>query len=133
MLLFRMGTTTYAVDVTDAQEIIPFRPSTRLPGAPPYVRGLINVRGTIVTVVDLGLRLDATRTPVTDGSVLLVPHRNGLVGVLVEEVADVRPLDVDDTVVPASPNAIVRGVARVDDDPVLVLDLRTLVKQVLLS
>src|SRR4051812_18987380 len=57
ILVFRVGDALYGCEVEDAQEIIPMRSMTRLPGAPPFVRGLINVRGIIVTVIDLGARL----------------------------------------------------------------------------
>jgi len=52
-LLFRVRGATYGCDIGATQEIIPLRPMTRVPGAPAYVRGLINMRGTIVTVLDL--------------------------------------------------------------------------------
>jgi purine-binding chemotaxis protein CheW len=132
-LLFRVGDRLYGCDIGEAQEIIPLRALTRLPGAPPYVRGLINMRGTIVTVLDLGVRLDASRAPAREGSILLVRHRDRLVGLIVDEVADVRPLDVELTDVASSGNAIVRGVATADDAPVVLLDLDALIKQVLLT
>ena len=71
---------------------MPHREATRLPGAPSYVQGLINLRGTIVTVLDLGVRLGATRERVPEGSIMLVamPGNARLVGVAVEEVMDVR-------------------------------------------
>ena len=105
-----MGANLYGCDISAAQEIIPLRRITRLPGAPPFVRGLINMRGTIVTVLDLGMRLDPSRAPITDGSILLVRHRERLVGLIVEEVADVRALDVE-----PREEGIVRGVATVGD------------------
>ena len=130
-LLFRVGGSVYGCDITEAREIIPLRPTTRLPGAPAFVRGLLNIRGTIVTVLDLGVRLDAGRAPITDGSILLVRHRERLVGLVVDEVADVRVLDVDAN--EGGGEGIVRGVATADGSPVVVLDLDTLIKQVLLS
>jgi purine-binding chemotaxis protein CheW len=132
-LLFRVGDRLYGCDIGEAQEIIPLRALTRLPGAPPYVRGLINMRGTIVTVLDFGVRRDASRAPAREGSILLVRHRDRLVGLIVDEVADVRPLDVELTDVASSGNAIVRGVATADDAPVVLLDLDALIKQVLLT
>ena len=131
-LLFRVGEDgrLYGCDIGDAQEIIPLRATTRLPGAPPYVRGLINVRGTIVTVLDLGMRLDPSRAPAREGSILLIRHRERLVGLIVSEVADVRPLDVE---VSDAANGIVRGVSTVGDAPVVLLDLEALIKQVLLA
>lgn len=139
-LLFRVGDGVYGCDISEAREIIPLRPTTRLPGAPPFVRGLINMRGTIVTVLDLGARLDPSRGATPDGSILLVRHRERLVGLIVDAVADVRVLDIDagsDGVVPGPESAggagsIVRGVATADGAPVVVLDLDALIKQVLL-
>ncbi|HEU4641819.1 MAG TPA: chemotaxis protein CheW, partial [Gemmatimonadaceae bacterium] len=70
------------------REIIPFRRATRLPGAPPYVAGLMNVRGIIVTVLDIGVRLDATAPDRTTGSVMLIEHGTKVVGAAVDEVLD---------------------------------------------
>jgi purine-binding chemotaxis protein CheW len=133
MLLFRVGTTQYAANLGDAHEILQLRGLTRVPGAPAYVRGLINVRGTIVTVLDLGVRLDPSRAPIADGSILLVRHAQRFAGIVVEEVADVRAFAFDDVDPAASPREIVRGVGQLDGTPVIVLDLHALVKQVLLS
>ena len=119
-----------------AQEIIPLRAATRLPGAPPYVRGLINVRGTIVTVLDLGVRLDASRAP-ADGWIdpARAPPRPRWSGVVVDEVVDVRALDDRRRrATPASATARSRAAsATIDDGAVVVLDLDALITQVLLS
>lgn len=128
-----MGQTSYAAGLGDAHEIIPLRPLTRVPGAPPYVRGLINVRGTIVTVLDLGARLDPTRAPLEEGSILLVRHGQRFAGIVVEEVADVRAFAFDDVDAAVSSKDVVRGVGQLDGTPVIVLDLDALVTQVLLS
>src|SRR5262249_18696394 len=82
-LLFRVGATVYGCDIGDAQEILPLRPASRLPGAPSYVRGLINVRGTIVTLLDVGARLEPGRAPIESGSILLIRYRERLVGLAV--------------------------------------------------
>ncbi len=139
-LLFRVGDGVYGCDISEAREIIPLRPMTRLPGAPPFVRGLINMRGTIVTVLDLGARLDPSRGATSEGSILLVRHRERLVGLVVDSVADVRVLDVGagnegvgpGPVTAGGAGSIVRGVATADDASVVVLDLDALIKQVLL-
>lgn len=132
-----MGTDVYGSEVSDAQEVIPLRPMTRVPGAPPFVRGLINMRGTIITVLDLAVRLDATRGPTQDGSILLVRHRGGdrIVGIVVDEVLDVRLLTIDlgDAESGGARSAITRGVGTVDDATVVILDLDVLISQVLHS
>jgi len=104
-----------------------------MPGAPPFVRGLINVRGTIVTVLDLGARLDPSRAPVESGSIVLVRYRERLVGLAVEEVVDVRELAIDEAPAGASGGPITRGVATTDDSTIVVLDLEALIRQILLS
>src|ERR1700748_1944339 len=78
-LLFRVGANLYGCDIAEAREIIPLRPATRLPGAPAFVRGLINIRGMIVTVLDLGQRLDPKRGPTKTGSILLVRYHDRVV------------------------------------------------------
>lgn len=122
----------YGCDIGDAQEILPLRPAARLPGAPPYVRGLINVRGTIVTLLDVGARLEPGRAPVETGSILLIRYRDRLVGLAVEEVVDVRELEIDMSGA-AGGAAITRGVATADGATVVVLDVEALIRQVLLS
>ena len=136
-LLFRVGADVYASKVADAREVIPLRSMTRVPGAPAFVRGLINMRGTIVTVLDLGVRLDPARSPLEEGSILLVRQSGSdrLVGFVVDEVMDVRSLsiDVSDASDGGARSAITLGMATLDDATVVVLDLDVLISQVLLS
>lgn len=136
-LLFRVGSAVYGCDIDDIREIVPHREATRLPGAPSYVQGLINLRGTIVTVLDLGVRLGATRDRVAEGSIMLVamPGNARLVGVAVEEVMDVRVVGTsdDDVIADSAGNDAVRGLAHVDGGTVILLDIHSLVRQVLLS
>ena len=129
------GSTTYAVDVEDAREIIPMRRMTRLPGAPAHVLGLINVRGTIVTVIDLARRLepDGPALPLTEGAILLVRRGQALVGLAVREVLDVRPIDLSEVESAILSTGAVRGVVHLGETPVVVLDLHALIKQVLLA
>jgi len=127
-----VGGSTYGCDIDATQEIIPLRRMTRVPGAPAYVRGLINMRGTIVTVLDLGMRLDPSSAPIADGgSILLLRYRDRMVGIVVEEVVDLRALEIEDG--DAGSGSIVRGMATLDDATVVVLDLDALIKQVLHS
>ena len=134
-LLFRVGETVYGCDIGDAQEILPLRRASRLPGAPAYVRGLINVRGTLVTLLDVRARLDAGAAAIESGSILLIRYRDRLVGLAVDEVVDVRELEVDTSAAGASAGAgtITRGVATADGATVVVLDVEALIRHVLLS
>ena len=135
-LLFRVAGDVYGCDIDTVREIIPYRRATRLPGAPPYVQGLINLRGTIVTVLDLGTRLDPTRPPMRDGggSIILAEHGARVVGVAVDEVMDVQAI-AEEQVEAANGNAaggLVRGLGHLEDGVVVLIDIHMLVTQVLL-
>lgn len=135
-LLFRVAGSVYGCDIDAVREIIPYRPATRLPGAPAHVQGLINLRGTIVTVLDLGARLDAARAPMHDagGSIILAEHGTRVVGVAVEEMMDVQAI-AEEPVNEGAGEArggLVRGLGHLGDDVVVLIDIQTLVTQVLL-
>ncbi|MDE3054798.1 MAG: purine-binding chemotaxis protein CheW [Gemmatimonadota bacterium] len=130
-LLFRVGATVYGCDIAAVREIVPYHQATRLPGTRPYVNGLINLRGTIITVMDLGVRLEGDGTPATDGSIIIVEVGDRRLGLVVGEVMDVAPVAVarapDDRA-----DDVVRGLGHLGDTVVIVLDVGALVKQVLL-
>lgn len=133
-LLFRVATRVYGCDIDTVREIIPYRRATRLPGAPPWVQGLINVRGTIVTVLDLGMRLDPARAPVRDGSIIMATQGTRVVGVAVDEVMDVQsivaePIDAREG---DGPQGLVSGLGHLQDGVVVLVSIHVLVTQVLL-
>ena len=88
-MIFRLGERAHGIDLSAVREILRPRAATRLPGAPAAVMGLINVRGTIVTVVDLGVAL-GLRTEPAAGAVMLVELGSKLVGAAVDEVLEVQ-------------------------------------------
>ena len=89
LLLFRSGGQVFAVEAGAVLEILPTAQATRIPGAPAAVRGLINVRGMLVTVVDaaLAIGVGAAAEPAS-GTVVLVEHHSRPVGLAVDEVLD---------------------------------------------
>jgi purine-binding chemotaxis protein CheW len=135
-LLFRVADTVYGCDIESVREIVPFRRATRLPGAPSHVQGLINLRGTIVTVLDLGNRLDPARAPLDGprGSIILVAHGARVVGVAVDEVMDVQAIEEEhaEAGVGDGRGGLVRGLGHWEGGVVVLLDIQTLVTQVLL-
>ena len=135
-LLFRVAGRVYGCDIDAVREIIPYRRATRLPGAPPYVQGLINLRGTIITVLDLGARLDATNPPMRDtgGSIILAEHGTRVVGVAVDEVMDVQAIAEERVEVGTGDtrDGLVRGLGHLENDVVVLIDIHMLVTQVLL-
>ena len=136
LLLFVVSGRVYACAIEPVREIIPVRHATRLPGAPEYVCGLINLRGAIVTVIDLGARLGESTGKRTEGSIILVEHAGKTVGLAVDEVRDVQPVDGRQIEAVSGDRAlggIVCGIGHLDDGVVLLLDVGLVVQQVLLS
>jgi len=131
LLLFAVAGRVYGCDIAAVREIVPLRRATRLPGAPPYVRGLINLRGAIVTVIDLAVRLVGGSTP-DEGSVVLAEFGSKNVGLAVDEVRDVQLL-ASHQFEPASGDiargGIVRGLGHLDSGVVIVLEVPAVIRQ----
>lgn len=94
-LSFRLGAEAYAIDILKVQEIRSYAEPTRMAGAPPFVRGVIDLRGVIVPVIDLRLRFGLPDAR-TDGStvVIVLNLAQRVVGIVVDavnEVIDLRP------------------------------------------
>ncbi len=128
-LLFRVGASVYGCDIAAVREIVPFRPATRLPGTKPYVNGLVNLRGSIVTVVDLGGRLGAGAAG-AEGSIIIVEIDGRRLGLGVGDVMDVVPLRVEPAPEERA-DEVVRGLGHLDGTIVIVLDVGALMAQVL--
>lgn len=123
----------YGVDSTSVREIVTPLEATRLPGAPAHVRGVVNLRGQLLTVVDLGHRLTGTPEPVPNGSIVVVTSAEKTLGLVVEDVHDVQELQVVPTEreVLARADGLLTGVGRLGDEVVLVIDIPELVRQTL--
>jgi purine-binding chemotaxis protein CheW len=135
LLAFDVGGTVFACDMDAFREIAPTQRLTRLPGAPDTVCGLINLRGTIVTVIDCGAALGKPACVGPSGLILLVDYFERLVGVGVDDVHDIHdvPLDQFSTELPVESGdaGITTAVVEVDGKKVVVLDIKALVQQVL--
>lgn len=120
----------FAIDVLHVQEVIRSQPMTRVPLAPAVVRGLLNLRGEVVTAVDLRRRLDLP--PAADGTEpmhVVVRGADGAVSLLVDRIGDV--LELDPAVFGPPPEtlsgptrALVTGVCAHDDRLILALDVQ---------
>jgi purine-binding chemotaxis protein CheW len=77
------------------REVIPVQPATSLPGSPRQVRGLINLRGSIVTVLDAAMSEYGVAADDSTASILLVERGSRVAGVVVDEVHDIGVLDKD--------------------------------------
>lgn len=111
------------------REIIPSRPVTRLPGSPPWVLGLLNLRGTVVTVIDLAGRLGLG--PGAAQSVIVVEAGGKTVGVrvdAVEAVALAEDASVDAVEAARSAEGLVAGMVRLRDGTALLMDAELILR-----
>jgi purine-binding chemotaxis protein CheW len=119
----------FGLDVLRVQEVIRYQEMTRVPLAPPVVRGLINLRGQIVTALDLRRRLELEDRPPDQLPVnVVVQTDDGAVSLLVDEIGDV--LDVEEKLFEPAPDTLtgaarelIRGAYKLNDRLMLLLDI----------
>jgi purine-binding chemotaxis protein CheW len=96
LVVFNLGEEAYAVDITMVREIIQLQPITRVPGTPPSVEGVINLRGSIIPIVDLRKRFQLIKNEHDKDTRIVVVNCKGQdVGVIVDSVAQVLRIPVD--------------------------------------
>ena len=95
VLMFSLAGRLHCARLGSVREIIAIQPTTSLPGAPKHVRGLINLRGTIVTVLDATMCEYGIPANDSNGGILLVERGSRVAGVVVDEVHDIGLLDKD--------------------------------------
>jgi purine-binding chemotaxis protein CheW len=135
LLVFVLGGQAFASDMDAFREIIPTRQTTRMPGAPSTVSGLINLRGTIVTVLDGGVLLASAPSVKGGGLTLLVDLDGKLVGLGVDDVQDVHdvplPSFVDADEGEFGDARCVTAAVEIEGKRVLVLDIKSVARQVI--
>lgn len=134
-LSFLSGGEDYAIDILAVKEIKGYSGITPLPHTPPHVKGIINLRGTVVPVVDLRMRLGGASTEYTKLSVIvLVQFGAKIVGLVVDAVSDVLTLDPKD--IQPSPDLpggtdtrMIEGISTSGDKMVVLLDIENLLRE----
>lgn len=136
-LTFIMAEEEYGVDILAVQEIRGWEPTTAIPNAPDYIRGVINLRGTIVPIMDLRMRfgLPAVEySPVTVVVILKVITESSekVMGVVVDAVSDVYSIKPAEVRQPPDMNQdqntdFLRGLVNVKKKMVILLDVATLI------
>ena len=143
LLLFRVGTLVCAADLDVVREILPRLETTRIPGAMPFVSGLVNVRGQLITVVEGWRALGQPEGDGTSeggpGTTILVTagEHKRLIGLAVDEVVDLltvraNELEPRDALAGVDP-ILVRAVGRRAGQAFVVLDTDALLAPVLTS
>lgn len=132
-LTFRLGAEEYGIDILRVQEIRSYENPTRIANAPRHMLGVVNLRGVIVPVVDLRIKLGCPSVEYNGLTVVIVLNVKGrVVGVVVDSVSDVLELPRDQ--IRAAPEmtsttvdtAFITGIASVGERMLILMDIEAL-------
>lgn len=129
MVAFRVADQDYCVDIMTVREIRGWTPATILPHAPDYVMGVINLRGSVVPIVNLAKRLNLVpQEPSARHVIIIAVIDDQVVGILVDAVSDI--LGVAETAIQPTPNitsdttrTFVEGVIAIENRMLRLIDL----------
>jgi len=132
-LTFKLDEELFAMDIGKVREVLEFTTLTKVPRTPAFMRGVINLRGNVVPVVDMRLKLGLAMTEKTVDTCVVISEvsvdgETTILGALVDSVQEV--IDLDDTNVAPPPHlgsridaSVIRGMGKREDHFVMILDL----------
>jgi len=132
-LSFRLGEEVFAINVSKVLNILEMKPITRVPKSPEYMRGVINLRGTVLPVVDLRLKFSLPENEITvDTNIIVLSiDKEGepvTLGILVDSVKEVLELKTDE-IVPSPTigtkynSTFIEGLWPVNENFIMILDI----------
>ena len=131
-LTFRLGAEEYGIDILRVQEIRSYEPPTRIANAPAFIKGVVNLRGVIVPIVDLRMKLGCSCAEYNAFTVVIVLNVKGrVVGAVVDSVSDVLELPAD-TIKPSTEMSsaidasFITGIGSVNDRMLILMDIESL-------
>jgi purine-binding chemotaxis protein CheW len=131
-LTFRLGAEEYGIDILRVQEIRSYEAPTRIANAPSFIKGVVNLRGVIVPVVDLRIKLNCEKVEYNGFTVVIVLNVHGrVVGAVVDSVSDVLELS-QDLIKPAPEmnttvdTGFITGIASVGERMLILMDIEAL-------
>ncbi len=132
-IVVKIGGEHYGIDISYIDNIVRMSKITRVPKAPQYYRGVINLRGEVVPVMSLRRRMNLDDDEFTDASriIILKLDQGGLMGVIVDEVKEVLSLSEDDIEEPTSTlkskNSFICGVGTNGDELISIFEISSII------
>ena len=129
LVVFELSSESYGVEIGAVNTIIRMQPVTHVPRAPSFVEGVINLRGSIVPVIDLRARFGLTTSAETKASrIVVVETPVGLIGMVVDAVTETLSIANDaveppSSIVTTTESQYLRGVAKVQERLIILLDI----------
>ncbi len=133
-LSFRLGEEFYGIGIKYISEIIELQKISEVPDAPEYVKGVINLRGKIIPVIDLRLKFRMPEREYDDRTcIILVRLEAGDTGLIVdtvEEVLDISEKNIDFTESSGTNNANIKGIGKKEKGVIIIINAEHLIKEV---
>jgi purine-binding chemotaxis protein CheW len=131
-LAFSLGNEFYGIEIMYVTEIIGIQTITEIPELPDYIRGIINLRGKIIPVMDVRLRFNKTPQEYNDRTcIIVVDFKDVSIGLIVDSVSEVLSIQADNITPPPelnkSSNRYIKGIGIVGKDVKLILDCDKLI------
>jgi purine-binding chemotaxis protein CheW len=131
-LTFRLGAEEYGIDILKVQEIRSYEPPTRIANSPEFLKGVVNLRGVIVPIIDLRVKLGCDSAKLDGFTVVIVLNVKGkVVGAVVDSVSDVTQLPGDAVQPAPDMSAVVdmrfiQGIAKINEHMLILMDIEAL-------
>ncbi|MCE1249392.1 MAG: chemotaxis protein CheW [Comamonadaceae bacterium] len=135
-LTFRLDQEEYGIDILKVQEIRGYEPPTRIAHAPAFIKGVVNLRGTIVPIVDMRLKFNCSRADYNSFTVVIILNlHKRVVGIVVDSVSDVMELASDNVrsapdIESAIDSSCIFGLGSVNERMLILLDIEKLMSSV---
>lgn len=135
-LTFRLGEEEYGIDILKVQEIRGYEQPTRIANAPEFIKGVVNLRGTIVPIVDMRLRFNCSEIEYNAFTVVIILNLGSrVVGIVVDSVSDVMELSAEairpaPDIESAIDNGCILGLGSVSERMLILLDIEKLMGNV---
>lgn len=129
VVIFRIGEEQFAVETNKVQSISDMMEITKVPKSPQHIKGLINLRGIIITVLDINLILEMKESNSEDQNIIILDLKDEAVGITVDAVDEV--LDIEDSHIEKVYNekekVYIKGVINLKDRIITLIDLDKLI------
>lgn len=130
VVVFNLGDEQFAVETSKVQNINDIMEITKVPKAPKYIKGLINLRGNIISLLDINLLLDIGKLDTVQRNIIILEMQDELVGITVDQVDEV--IDVEDSMIENietdKKKPCIRGIVNLTDRIVTLIDIDKLLQ-----
>lgn len=130
-IIFHLGSEEFGIEITKAHEIVRMQGITELPQSSDFIEGIINLRGDIITIIDLRKRFNLESKTGQETRIIIIDLKNIKAGLIVDSISEVIRINSDDISDPPGRVAgikrdYLKGIGKIEDRLIILLDLNQL-------